>query len=472
MYQRYINAANLKDAIDILALEKGAARIIAGATDLMLELERGSRKNVQTLVDISRTQETNQIALDEEGYIHIGPMVTHNQALSSKLIRENALPLALACWAVGSPQIRNRGTIAGNLITASPANDTIPPLMALDAEVHLGSTRGIRKVRLQDFYTGVRKTVMADDEMLVDLVFIAMNGNQKGTFFKSALRKAQAISVINTAIILEFDNKTISKAVVTLGAVAPTIIRSTTTENYLINKILDPEVIEQAGKMALEDIHPISDLRGSDSYRIVALKAAIVQALTDLSENKEENILPLEPVLLHGNPPDPDGSLSVTKVFTAGEPIDTIVNKRTYTADTKGTQNLLRFLREKIGLTGTKEGCTEGECGACTVFLEGAAVMGCLIPVFRADQAEIGTIEGVSSENKNIHPVQQAFIDEGAVQCGYCTPGFIMSSVKLLEERPEPTPMEIKQALTGNLCRCTGYYQIIKAVETASMKMR
>lgn len=472
MYQRYVNSACLKDAIDILASEKGAARIIAGATDLMLELERGGRKNVQTLVDISRTEETNLITLDEKGYIHIGPMVTHNQAVSSKLIRENALPLAIACWSVGSPQIRNRGTISGNLITASPANDTIPPLIALDAEVYLGSTRGVRKVRLRDFYTGVRKTVMAEDEMLVDLAFKAMAGNQRGIFYKSALRKAQAISVINTAIILEMDNKTISNAVVTLGAVAPTIIRSTTTENYLLNKKLDPEVIEQAGKMALEDIHPISDLRGSDFYRIAAVKDALIQALTDLSENKEKSILPLEPVLLQGKLPYQSGSLSETKIFTVGEPIDAKVNERIYTVDTEGTQNLLRFLRDKVGLSGTKEGCAEGECGACTVFLEGAAVMGCLIPVFRADQAEIGTIEGVRSDNEKLHPVQQAFIDEGAVQCGYCTPGFVMSSVKLLEERPEPTPGEIKQALTGNLCRCTGYYQIIKAVEAASMKMR
>jgi xanthine dehydrogenase iron-sulfur cluster and FAD-binding subunit A len=472
MYQRYFNAANLKDAIDILASEKGAARIIAGATDLMLELERGSRKNVLTLVDISRTRETNLIALDENGYIHIGPMVTHNQAVCSKLIREYALPLAIACWSVGSPQIRNRGTIAGNLITASPANDTIPPLMALDAEVHLESTRGIRKVKLQDFYTGVRKTVMADDEMLIDLSFKAMHRNQRGIFLKSALRQAQAISVINTAIILELENETISKAVVTLGAVAPTIIHSTSSENYLINKKLVPEMIEQAGKMALEDIRPISDLRGSETYRSAAVKDAIIQALIDLSENKEESILPLEPVMLQGKHPYPYGALSETKLFTVGEPIDTTINKRIYTEETKGTQNLLRFLRDKIGLTGTKEGCGEGECGACTVFLEGAAVMGCLIPVFRADHAEIGTIEGVSSENKKLHPVQHAFIDEGAVQCGYCTPGFVMSSVKLLEERPKPTPLEIKQALTGNLCRCTGYYQIIKAVETASKKMR
>ena len=206
MWHNYINATSTDEVIKILGEKKERARVIAGGTDLILELERGVRKGLETLVDVSRIPDLDQITIDEDDVIHLGPLVTHNACVGSKLIRKQAYPLARAAWEVGAPQIRNRGTIAGNLITASPANDTISPLMALGASVTLLSTRGERTVPLKEFYTGVRKTVMQADEMLVDISFPALKKTQRGTFIKLALRRAQAISLVNASIILNFKN--------------------------------------------------------------------------------------------------------------------------------------------------------------------------------------------------------------------------------------------------------------------------
>jgi len=127
---------------------------------------------------------------------------------------------------------------------------------------------------------------------------------------------------------------------------------------------------------------------------------------------------------------------------------------------------LLEFLRDRMELTGTKEGCGEGECGSCTVLINGKAVNACLFPILEADGTEVVTIEGLIKEDGSLHPLQQAFINQGAVQCGFCTPGMILSAKALLDETPHPTEDEIRSALAGNFCRCTGYAQIIQAIQS------
>ncbi|PRR69518.1 Nicotinate dehydrogenase small FeS subunit [Moorella humiferrea] len=147
------------------------------------------------------------------------------------------------------------------------------------------------------------------------------------------------------------------------------------------------------------------------------------------------------------------------------------VNGRLYQVDVPADTTLLELLRDYLGLTGTKEGCGKGECGACTVIMDGLAVDSCLIPAAKADGAEIQTVEGLASPDGRLHPLQEAFIGEGAVQCGFCTPGMIMSAKALLDRNPNPSREEIKDALAGNLCRCTGYAKIIAAVEKAAAVM-
>jgi len=465
MWHRYILASNVEEVVQALAEQREKARIVAGATDLILELERGVRKGIETLIDVTRIPGLNEIELDEKGFVHLGPMVTHNDCVASKLIQEHAFPLAQACWQVGSPQIRNRGTIAGNLITASPANDSITPLMALGATVTLTSSHGRREIPLVEFYTGVRKTVMQPDEMLTDIAFRAMDGSQRGVYIKTALRQAQAISVANLAAILTFEGNIIQSASITLGAVTPTIVHALAAEAYLAGKTLDTEVIEETARLAVESARPISDIRGSAGYRRYTVGVMARRGLAHLVAGDERLGFPLQPILLRKNH---YGASSIPPVTIEPQSsFQTTINGKKVTFKSGQHKTLLHLLREEGALTGTKEGCAEGECGACTVFLDGMAVMSCMVPAPRAHGAEIVTIEGIAGE-KALHPVQEAFVSEGAVQCGYCTPGFIMSAVKLLEEKPHPSQDEIKQAFTGNLCRCTGYYSIVRAVEKAA----
>ena len=147
------------------------------------------------------------------------------------------------------------------------------------------------------------------------------------------------------------------------------------------------------------------------------------------------------------------------------------VNGRPVECDVEPSLRLLDLLREQLHLTGTKEGCGEGECGACTVLLDGRPVNSCLLLAPQADGKDVLTVEGLSAGGR-LHPVQQAFVEQGAVQCGFCTPGFILSAVALLEANPSPSDEEILTALEGNLCRCTGYVKIVEAVRHAAKLRR
>jgi carbon-monoxide dehydrogenase small subunit len=147
------------------------------------------------------------------------------------------------------------------------------------------------------------------------------------------------------------------------------------------------------------------------------------------------------------------------------------LNNERLSVDVAEDMRLLDFLRDELGLTGTKEGCGEGECGACTVIIDGKAVNSCLVLLPEIDGSEVTTIEGLSKDGE-LDTIQKAFVDEGAVQCGFCTPGLIMSAKALLDRNDSPSDEEIMEAIEGNLCRCTGYYKIVQAIKTAAENLR
>lgn len=466
MWKNYHIIETQEELKKVLAEAGPHSRMIAGGTDLMVEIRNGKWNELETLIDISRMAESADIFQDADGKIHLGCLVTHNDVIASTLMRSKAFPLYQACWHVATPQIRNTATVAGNLVTASPANDTICPLMAMDAELLLSSAQGERLVKMRDFYLGVRKTVLQADEFLKEIIFPAMQPVERGNFKKSGLRRAQVIATLNATVILRLQGSLVEEARITLGAVAPTIIHAKEAEVFLLGKSLDSTTIQEAAILAEKAAKPISDVRASDTYRKYMVKILVENALTEIANGECESI-PKKPATLSTRIALPEHPAA----GWTGEVLRTEINGQSYEFEAwTGGRTLLDFIREKVGLTGSKPGCEEGECGACTLFLDDKAVLSCLTPWQRAHNARINTIEGVAEQDQ-LHPVQQAFIDHGAVQCGYCTPGFVMSSVKLLEECENPDRDVIKQALSGNICRCTGYYKIVEAVEDAARKM-
>ncbi len=454
MWQTYVQPTNLNDALELLRQRGAEARIVAGGTDIIVELSRGVRPT-STLIDITALPDLKHVR-EANGLIRLGALATHNDVIASAACVERALPLAQACWEVGAPQLRTRGTVAGNLVTASPANDTITPLAALGADVVLASAAGERVVPLSDFYVGVRRTVIRPDELLREIRFPAMAPNQRGLFLKLGLRRAQAISVIDLALVLTFDGERVEEARITLGSLAPTIVHAGAAESYLRGKRLDEAVCREAGRLACEDVRPIDDVRGSAGYRLATLAHLVAHGMEWIAAGTEADGWMRPPVLLDtGGRPTPGAPFAGT--------IETTINGHPYTLTNAGRKTLLNALREDAGLTGTKEGCAEGECGACTVWLNGQAVMSCLVPAPQAHNATVTTIEGLADGSK-LHPLQHAFVERGAVQCGYCIPGMLMAGAKLLEEQPDADLDRVRAALSGNLCRCTGYRKIFDAV--------
>ena len=469
MWGRFVTVTTVQQALDLLAEHGQDARLINGGTDLIIEIERRMR-SPKVVIDVSRIGGLDGIRF-EDGVFHLGAGVSHNQVAAHAQMVEKAFPLVSACWQVGAPQIRNRGTIAGNLITASPASDTLPPLFAMKARVTVRSQRrGARDVALEEFVLGARRTALQPDEMVTGISFPALKGNEVGTFLKLGLRQAQSISVVTVAVVLGFASQPrqseIESARITLGSVGPTVVSAEEAEHFLVGKTLDDGVIADAGRLAVHAARTIDDIRGSGEYRREMVEVLVRRALAAVRDGTERADFPSERVMLWGKANGRPPSERLERA-PSSETIQTTVNGRAYSVRDASDKTLLAMLRENLGLMGTKEGCAEGECGACTVFLDGIAVMACLVPAPRAHLASIVTIEGLQRGGE-LHPVQAAFIRAGAVQCGYCSPGFIMSGVKLLEEVSHPTREEIRQALNGNLCRCTGYDRIIQAIELAA----
>ncbi len=462
-----IRPTSLVDAITALR-SSPSARPVAGGTDLLLDLQRGGSGDAVTLVDLTTVAELRGIRIND-GVATLGATVTHNEVIAHTGLREVGLPLAQACLEIGSPQLRNRATVAGNLVTASPANDTISALLALDATVTVAGldNGGLveRAIRLDDFITGFRSTDLQHGELVSRISFPTLSPSDGAIWAKLGNRKAQAISVINLGVVIERDSDdVITAARLAMGSVAARAVLLPDAAAALVGNRLDEQSITATGIAASASVNPIDDVRATGEYRAAMIPTLVTRALRAIQSGQQAAAWPKDPPCLglrHSTTEGEGGS------FDDNTEITLTLNGEAFTGTGAASTTLLDWLRDEAGLQGTKEGCGEGECGACTVQLDGQAVMSCLVSAAQADGSEIVTVEGIGDGDKP-HPIQDAFVAESAVQCGFCIPGFVVAGASLLDEVDDPDDEQIRHGLSGNLCRCTGYYPIIQAVRTAS----
>ncbi len=444
------------------------ARILAGGTNVLVDMKMEEAQPGQgatpaeSLVDITHVRELVGIVEDPAG-IRIGAATPIRTLAVSAVLWREYTALAEAAAAFGSTQVAMRGTIGGNICNGSPASDTVPALLAFGAEAILASTQGERVVPVGDLLVSPGKVRLRDGEMLVGVRLPKSVGKAGSAFLKISRVRAD-LAKVNVAVRLTRDEAgRCATARIELGSVGPTVVRARKSELLLTKEEMTAGRPLAAAEAAANDIQPIDDVRSTADYRKRAAIALVHDCVelawarcTGTSEVSAQR--GASPQIVKRELP----SLQVD----ADESVDIslTVNGEAMEIDVAPNELLLNVLRERLELTGAKYGCGVGECGACTIWLDGQPALGCLVLAVSADGADVRTIEGLAAPDGTLDPLQQAFIDENAFQCGYCTPGMLMMSKKLLDEIPQPTEAEIREYLKGNHCRCTGYASITRAV--------
>lgn len=270
----------LTEVYALLTERAGSMKIIAGGTDLMV-LMNAHMLDAADFLDIWRVEGLRGID-DEGGTLRIGALTTYTQLIKAELIQRHAPALVDASGTIGAIQIQNRGTIGGNIVNASPAGDSLPVLAAYDAEVEIGSARGLRRIPFDAFYTGYRRTVLEPDELVLAVRIPKLKDGERDFYWKVGTRRAQAISKTVMAAKARIDDGRVSSISIAVGSVAPTVVRASRTERLLTAATLTPALVEQARQMIAEEITPITDLRSTKHYRRTVTGNVLVKFLRQL----------------------------------------------------------------------------------------------------------------------------------------------------------------------------------------------
>ena len=479
-------AKSVDDAVRLL-LEYPQAQIIAGGSDVLVQMREGKRAGAE-LVSIYGLDELRGVVMEEDGTIRIGSLTSFSHITKDPIIQKYINVLGEAVDMVGGPQIRNIGTIGGNTCNGVTSADSASTLFAWDAVIELAGPDGIRRIPIKDFYIKAGKVDLRPGEIQTAILIPreAYEGYE-GYYIKYAMRNAMDIATLGCSVNVKLseDKKTFTDVRIAYGVAGPVPMRAVHAEAAGRGLEVTDENIEKIGDTVLEDVTPRDSWRASKAFREHISKLLCKRALREavrraggMTEEQSPAILNSKTVeaLEKKEQTEASSGASCHMIMTDAESgkqyklVRCRINGVEREAMVDVRASLTDMLRNDYSLTSVKKGCEVGECGACNVIIDGECYNSCIYLAVWADGKEIRTLEGLMGPDGELSDIQQAFIDEAAVQCGFCTPGVIMSAVEILESGKEYTRDELRKQLSGHLCRCTGYENILNAVEKTMKK--
>lgn len=474
----YLEPKSVAEAIELLAAHGDAARVLAGGTDLIVQMKM-ERLKPQYVIGVGKLAELKGIRYGGGG-LTLGALTSIREIARDAEVRSRYTALAEACAAFSTVQVQAMGTVGGNLCNGSPASDSAPALIALGAEVVLAGPDGEARLPLERFFRGPGKTARRPNQLLTAIEVPSPAPNTGSAFVKVG-RVAADIAKANAAVVLVRDGDRVADCRLAFGSVAPTPIRTPKAEALLRGQALTPELVAQAAAVAAEEISPIDDVRSTAAYRRQVVAALATDGINRAWERASRGVEEQRgrgdgetrkrgdtETGRHGDTETLRVSPHHRVTVSPHHSITLTVNGVTRRLHVADNDLLLNVLRDDLELTGTKYGCGIGECSACTVLMDDKPVLACLVLAAAADGASIRTVEGLAAPDGTLDPLQEAFLDFAALQCGFCTPGMLITAKHLLEENPHPTEADVRDHLRGNMCRCTGYAAIVRAVLAAA----
>ncbi len=502
----YYEPDTLEETVALLEEHGDRAHLLAGGTNLLvwMKLEQIAPDCV---INIGHVPGLDGVAFLEDGGVEIGARTKIRTLRHTPRLQAEYTALADACAAFGSTQIQMMGTIGGNLCNGSPASDTVPALLALGAELVLvgpdaaqsGDQLQQRVVPLEEFLVGPGEVALQKGELLTAVALPSLPGarGDVGSAFLKISRVAADLAKASAAAVVVREDDRIVDCRLAFGSVAPTVMRAREAEAVLKGRSFTPELALEAGEAASQEVSPIDDVRSTAWYRRQVVKALthdVVKVAWERAGGKGQEAGGRRQEARGkrqeaggrrqeaggrrqeargrkqeaGGRRQGAGSRRLHVSRSASYDVTLTVNGVPRRLSVRPNELLLNVLRERLHLTGSKYGCGTGECGACTVLLNGQPALACLVLAVAADGSDVLTIEGLERPDGTLDPLQEAFIEHAAFQCGYCTPGMLMMSRQLLEEIPSPDEDDIRDYLKGNRCRCTGFAGIVRAVKSCA----